>query len=48
MACNVLNVIQRGLCVSEHNNVKSAKNNATPDFHVFNLLLTCDYDHNEN
>jgi hypothetical protein len=35
MFCNVFNAIQRGSCVPEHNDVKSAKSNATPQIHVF-------------
>ena len=36
MFYNVFNVIQRGNSyVLEHNNVKSAKSNATPQIHIF-------------
>ena len=35
MFCNVFNVIQRGSCVPEYNNVKSIKSNATPPIHIF-------------
>ena len=37
MFCNIFKVIQQGSCIPEHNNVNSAKSNASPQIHVFTI-----------
>ena len=38
-----------GVRVQEHNNIKSANSNATPQIHILtHLLLVCESDHHGN